>query len=381
MAICFIFTQDLDETQCCCLRIDQQGRVDAPLMKRSIEETRALQAQSKTIVVVPGEHGSVHRLELPWLGERKAREAIPYALEDKLAQAVSTLHFAFDKQHYQDNQYLIVAIDKLFLTNLIDKLDSLGLSFDKITLDWFALKHQEVAAIQDRLLVSTDSLQAVLTGDIVKNYLKQLEPSVTLHTFADTDKDIAALYRGEYGEQSGLLWIAGRLTTNSSIDLCQDNLRRDSRQQSAQYWYKLSAILLGILLACFTVSKMVYLHSLNRRIQKVDDKIAVIYRQFFPHAAQVISPRFRISQLLENNAMQSDLWPLLEKFSEAMRTSNVKVQQYRFQNKVLTVTLRGGNFSVLEHLQSKLQQQQFKVTQLEASTQKKVIVATWELRL
>ncbi len=105
VATCFIFTEVLNEDQCLCLRLDPNGQIDAPLALRSTSEVKALQMNARTIVVLPTQSSSLHEVELPLLGERKARAALPYALEEELAQNVTTLHFSFDQKHYKQNRY------------------------------------------------------------------------------------------------------------------------------------------------------------------------------------------------------------------------------------------------------------------------------------
>ena len=96
MTTCFLFARQFYDEACLSLRLDKNGEIDAPLSLRSFQEFKSLQRQSRTIIVLPTERSSLFEIELPWLGERKARAAIPYALEEQLAQNVATLHFAFD---------------------------------------------------------------------------------------------------------------------------------------------------------------------------------------------------------------------------------------------------------------------------------------------
>lgn len=139
MTTCFLFADQLDENACLSLCLDPSGQVAAPLQMRSFAEIKDLQKDAHTIVVLPTEKASVQEVELPWLGERKGRAALPYALEEQLAQPVPSLHFAFDKAHYQNQRYLVVVMDKQYLLNLIKTVMEAGLLFDAVTIDWFAV--------------------------------------------------------------------------------------------------------------------------------------------------------------------------------------------------------------------------------------------------
>src|SRR6187549_1816455 len=105
MDTCFLFVKHLDDNGCLSLKLTQEGELDSPLLQRDFGEIKALQKNSRTIVIESSDSASIHPLDLQWLPERKARIAIPYALEDKLAESIEDLHFSFDKLRYQNNQY------------------------------------------------------------------------------------------------------------------------------------------------------------------------------------------------------------------------------------------------------------------------------------
>jgi len=74
--------------------LDSQGnRVGTPA--RGDLETAAAQAERRKLVLLaPGEAISLHRVTLPTRNTQKALQALPYALEDKLADDIDELHFA-----------------------------------------------------------------------------------------------------------------------------------------------------------------------------------------------------------------------------------------------------------------------------------------------
>ena len=122
------------------------------------------------------------------------------------------------------------------------------------------------------------------------------------------------------------------------------------------------------------------LFSLNKKTAVVDNQIEVIYHQFFPEAKQVISPKFRISQLLkttqEDNQMR--FWVLINAFAKTMKDSSITIDQMRYQNKILAVTLVSPDFVTLQKLETVLKQQ-LKVNQTQASTHEQKVIATLEL--
>ncbi len=383
MTTCFILTERLDEDAYLSVCLDQQGEVVAPLLTRPIEELKVLQKQARTVIVLPTHLCSLHEIELPLLMERKARAAIPYALEEQLAQSVTSLHFAFDRQFYQDNRYLVVVMDKLYIAHVISTLKSLDLDFDEITVDWFALHPAEAAARPGALLVNDPLFKGALRGDLATLYLNNPEKTSTLLAFNDSLPSVVREESTQLDEPSAL-WIVRRLSQARMMNICQGEFQHDTKQKSLKQWYSIAASLVGVSVVCWLVLNGLYLHTLNTHIEDLDKKIAVVYQQFFPEAKQVISPKFRVEQLLKagNTANQSGvLWTLMDKFSQAFKPQQSTVQQIHFQNQTMSVTLVAKDFAALETLQQRLQQQQIKVTQAQASSEKHHVLATLELSL
>src|SRR5580704_2819832 len=161
---CFLFTKHLNDNSCFCLKISQDGELVSPPTQRTFAEIKALQKDCTTTIVETTLSASLLALELQWLPERKARIAIPYALEDKLAQPVEELHFAFDKLRYQQGRYRIAVLAKQRIRYLMQLLDEQGIQFEDLTLDWFALSAQELIVTESLLLINNDDFKGALSG-------------------------------------------------------------------------------------------------------------------------------------------------------------------------------------------------------------------------
>lgn len=381
MAICFLFVHHFTEEHCLSLRLDDQGQLDAPLELRTLEAFKMLQINNRTIVVLPTECSSLHHVELPWLGARKARIALPYALEEQVAQPVSSLHVAFDLNHYQNGQYLVVVTDKAFVTDLITRLDALSIRFDAITLDWFALNNDETCLGETSFLVNDDHFIGALSAGPAAIYLAKHENHLTIRQFNDS---MQALKKSAFTHADGSFfeWVAIRLFNKKSMNLCQGELQRTTRQQTHVRWYQISALLAGLWLISFIVTNVFISHVLTNKIQVIDQQIAVIYHNFFPSATQVVNPKFRVEQLIKagNANHEAVLWTLLNKLAAA-NIKNVAIEQLRYQNQSLSVTLSCKNFADLEALERRLQDALVKVTQTQASSHDHQVLATLELHL
>jgi general secretion pathway protein L len=381
MSTCFIFFQSLADETYLSVRVDEHGHVDAALDYRTLEAVKVLQDKAHTIIVLPTEMSTLHYVELPWLSDRKARLALPFALEEMVAQKVSELHIAFSKQYYQNEQYLVVVIDKTFLSMVMARFDELGLCFDAITLDWFALQDAPVCVTETGLLVSDASFQGALSGDVAALYL---ESQTDLSSIVRFDDSAPTLILPSFHCVSGSFyeWVAKRLAKIKPMTLCQGDLQHRQRGASVARWYHVSLGLLGLWLACIVVMDTVLSYRLSHQLSEVDRHISVIYHEFFPQATQVISPKFRVEQWLHAAGAHQDetFWRLLNALAQAGNHHAFTIQHLRYEHNMLSVSLISPDFEALETLERRLQQASITVTQTQASSQKQHVMATLELR-
>jgi general secretion pathway protein L len=375
---CFIFSKYLNESGCFCLKILANGSVDSLPAHRTFKEIKILQKECKTIIIESSSSANLLNVELPWLADRKSRAAIPYALEERLAQPVEELHFSFDRAHYHNGRYLVAVIAKKRLAELTSSLDEQNIGFESITLDWFALEPQQAYATDSDVLINNDDFQGTLSGSLATKYLKQ-HPELPLFLF---EESIAIEHPNTIKvPESSYLKIAQNIIKTPQLNLCQGEMQHETTSDWAKRSYFLAGASCLIWLLSILLVNAIKIHSINKEMTQVDEKTAVIYHQFFPDAKQVISPKFRISQLLSTNTTenQTRFWFLLNEFAKVMKNKAITIEQLRYQNKTLAVTLISTDFEHIEAIEAKLKQAQLKVNQTEASTHDQQVTATLEL--
>lgn len=375
---CFLFSQHLDEEGCLCLKTSQDGTLVAPLASRNFAEIKALQKDCETIIIESTINASILDLELPWLSERKARIAIPYALEDKVAESVHELHFSFDKLRYQNNHYTVAVISKVRILYIKEILNNNLIKFDVLTLDWFALSSQQLCINESILLINNDDFKGALSGELALNYIKK-------HPFNEPlffeDSTITFEHSVPREEYSSYIWIAQNLLKTRPMNLYQGDILQNNTSGWVKRGYQIAGALCLVWLLSLLLVNALSLHFLNKKTEKIDQQIAVIYREFFPEAKQIISPKFRISQLIGSNAANSEsrFWYLLNQFAKAMNDAKSTIEELRYQNKTLSVTLISADFASLEVIEKKLRNLQLNVKQTQASTRDQHVFATLEL--
>lgn len=378
MDTCYLFSKFLDDAGCLSLKLSSEGVVVAPLLQRDFVDIKPLQESSHTIIIESSDSASFIDLELPWLPERKARIAIPYAIEEKLSEPIDNLHFAFDKNHYQNNHYLVVVISKSRIQYIMNILANHTIEYDYITLDWFALEPGQLCVSDNTLIINNDDFKGTLSGELATTYLTK-HPLNQAYMFRDSLIKTNAPV--EQIDEHSFNWLAQRISNSKPLNLCQGEMQHGNNSDWITKGYKIAGALAALWLVSILITNGLSVYSLNKKNNVINEKIAVIFHEFFPEAKQVVSPKFRISQLLKNNASdnQAHFWFMLNQFAKASHASKINVEQLRFQSNKFSVTLASPDFPSLERFQNALKTLQLKVKQTQASTRDQQVVATLEL--
>lgn len=384
MPMTFLFADKMDESGCVGLRLENDGSVGMPIEHRTFAEIQKMQKDSYTIVVLSTLVCGLHFVDLPWLGSRKSEAAIPYALEEQLAQPISAVHFAFDKAHHQDNRYLVVVIEKKYLQSVKHKFEEENILLNEVTVDWFALNKDEIIVSPNAVLARTDKFQGALKGELANTFVKAVDDPSQISLFNDSDKEWdRATYN--WNDESFYLWIANRLQRASRINLCQGEFSIEGTKTSWNTPLVYSCIAsFALWVVVGIVINGIDILRLNDKISKVDDQILVTYRKFFPGAQRVVSPKFQISQLINSGTVNKEsilFWKLLQHLEDATSNESIIVERIDYRSSVLSVSLRGKDVVMLESLEQKLRKAKVKVNQTQATTRDQMVEATLELSL
>ena len=383
MNTCYIFASHFDEDNCLCILLDKNSVIE-PLKLRTVDDLKLLQVNAKTVIVLSTELCGIYELEIPFLNKEKARNAIAFALEDNLAAPVTNLHFVFDKEHYIDNKYLVVVIEKAIIVNIIRKLNDANIDYNIITCDWFALDLDEACIIENNILINTNDFKGALSIDLLDKYTPlQVNPE-HIKVFNDT-QTMVQFEQFSKLDISSYTWLATTLNEHNFMNFCQGEFKKSSRQDGLKLWYKIALFLGGAWVFSLFLKNLVLLLFLNMELASFDNKIAIAYKEFFPDAKQVISPKFRVEQLLKSNysSLSESLWKLLGALGQSLgfdKTHAVTIKQMSFQNQTLAITIACNNFKTLTKIENNLEKQKISVRKVGALNQGAEVIAKLELK-
>ena len=349
----------------------------------------------RLIVIIPSSYCFFTEVKVPPGSDNKISVALPYLLEEKIADEPETL-FITRLAKVDQERWNVVAIRKQWLREVIQKLRAHGLEADAIIPDVLLLPQQEnclslalnqnycwlryanTAGMQlerNNLLLLLDSLnvEATIAKDVVlfceKNEKDALKSMLMEHGF----KVIAIKEVNDWGaffsENAG-----GNL-----FNLLQGDFAPKSKSTQERKLLKIAGIILAVSLGLSFFGKIIQYFFFKYQYHITQTEIESSYRRIFPDITRIVSPKTTLQKELQklNTAKQhgSFLYLMTEFGTAFTKTPNAQIETLDYKNGVLTITLKVENFTLLKELGQNLDQQGFIVKQENAVSQNNAVIS------
>ena len=354
---CFIFVTHLQNDRCLQVTLDEHGdRVQDIDANTTIAEIASRNA--RIILVFPGEKASVHHVALPRTTSSKIRLALPYSLEDALAQPIEKIHFVFDKAHYHAGQYMVLAFDKAYVQDTIAYFQTHGIHVDYACVDFFALEPEQACMLEDTLLVSDYPSYGAITQDCFS--LCQSDGKIRSCYIFD-EKVSRKLPKGFKGILESIdphLFIAQRLLHHRGMNVCQGLLaqKKTHRRERGVPWDRIMYGMLGMVIFLFLFGNFYTWYSMHHRIAVLDRDMQSMYTHFFPHtAAQDISEDHLKRWIRGHTNEENDtLWKIWYGITGAMQHDGCEVGDIDFEKGNVRMTVLCADFATLSHFEESM---------------------------
>jgi len=362
--------------------ICEDEEVERTVLRGHLSDLLSADKLNETIVVVPAVDVLLTDLPLPKLNRQRLLQALPFALEEQLIDDVHELHFAvadyqpegtlptaivarkkMDEWIALLKQYEIVPAElcsAVFLLPLIEKSWSATVLPDAATVrqnTWqgFSGEHANLSVLID-LAVQT----ALVKPECIHVYN-------TFSTPLHLQSDSILLNEIHLSELDWLETLPAWVNSATSINLLQGAYQpKRKSSESRKIWaYALYATLACVFLSFF--SQIISFFILHHESKKIEAGINRIYKNNFPQASSVVSPRERmqakLSELEEKTNKNYFLIFLAKAGSQLSKTNTVQLKSMDFRDDVLTLELTANTFNDLDNLTRALMSQGLKVKQ------------------
>ena len=361
------------------------GELTGKITTGSLIELSEGAAGQIAVVLLNSQCLHINQLQLPTHNLQKQLKAVPYAIEEFIADDIDNFHFVIANN--KQNKYTsIVGIKKTTLQNIIKTFQSASIEIDKIIPDtlclaadnkqWVCLNYKNTSYLQtdttNGMLVAHDLLPYILTNKLQDESVtipekillfSEQENSTAFdqlktEVIADDDsiENISIVYNTH-----PLVVFCGNYKQAIPLNLLQHDFK--PKRKTSGYWqhWRLAAslaaiwLILHLGLTSFQHSKLID----NNLITKA--KIEKIYKKSFPKSRKIINPRVQMEQKLKElksgsgNTSQGFIFLLAESFGTLSHDKkNITLQTLNFRNNRMEIGLEGTNLQAVETLNKNL---------------------------
>jgi general secretion pathway protein L len=361
---------------------------------RGSGETKLVQLQptltavfsgGETLVLVPGELVLLTAVNIPSRQLRQIKQALPYMVEELIADNIEDVHLALPNIKPGDDQSMPVAVvGHHLLIDWLDQFYQYGIKPDWMCPDTLAVpwrEHGRSFFVSGERVLYRDQRYSAQAF-----FLPQLDTYLGLLKTPASIDAIGALPRYQIAGGSDCTVAVNQLseavaaqlqievsTTNytepgSEVLASNALLHRDDlinllqggyavqRQGDAAAWRRTALVAsIGLLVYCVIsgASGMWF----SWRADKVEAQTVAFYRELFPQERRVVSPKKQMQAHLRGPGLDSiSPLSLLAKTALGLRNNNIQVDELRYsqQRNDLQLQLRAPTMDVLDKIKQQL---------------------------
>ncbi|NVK55862.1 MAG: type II secretion system protein GspL [Alteromonadaceae bacterium] len=346
------------------------------------------------IVLVPGADVRLCQVTLPGKANRKLLSAIPFMLEDELAEDIGELFFAMGPK--QGNEQSVAIVSHRQMEKWLGWLSEAGFSADALLPDTLALPadsdHSWVAlAIGEQLIVRQGLWQGMqgehqyLTS-LLAFQAKQQPEVVTLSAL--TEIDLHAVPNIEQHNDIAELPPMGVLAMHgckAPFTLLQGQYKAKKEHNAVWQMWRVPAILLAVVLVVSVADRALQLAQLKQQNAALNEQIDALVARGFPDLGTYRDVRLKIEQemqRLEQNGDGSSMLVMLSQLSPAFANSKVTPQTLRFDanNTEIRIQAQGKDFNALDTFKRGAEAAGFEVQQGAINNRDNMVIGTLAIR-
>ena len=351
------------------------------------------------VVLLPSTDIVLTQADIPSKQWQRVLQAVPYALEEQLAEDIDNLHFALGKRDTMGS-IAVAIIAHHQMVNYLQQLKAINLTPTLLIPDILAVPQPQqgwgLLPINHIVLVRTgdqagfaiepQGLTAALSLALLE-HKTDLPAQLVIFTDTNTPSLLPNLAEleipivEEVHETNVVAWLQLSSAKNKGINLLQGSYRPQNKLVNLWRPWRLTAVLL-ILLAGLQLAKQILTYQqLVQQRQILTAQIEKIYRETFPQARKIVNPPVQMEQQLQQLRTQQNQPTTTEHFlawlnqmsTTLQQTPGFNLQQLDYQPGQLDLFLEIDNLQALEHLKQRLSRLGFSAEIQSATSRSKTV--------
>jgi len=356
---------------------------------------------SPVFVLISGTEILLTQTSIPSKQRQRILQALPFALEEELADNIESLHFAIGEREAQSDNITVAVIARSIMDDIIQQLQTLNIKADVIMPDFLALPESSqvwsVFYSNNKVLVRT-GVQAGFSIE-KENLITLLQMALNEHkmqapkqliVFKDKKSiaDIDALQvlnmpiKANNHNHSALAWLVkGLVDKTPPLNLLQGDYRPVSKSKHIWRRWRLTAILLLSLFALQAIQQVIDYQQLKNKRAEFETQIEEIYRQTFPSARRIVNPRVQMEQQLKALRSQhggaindGNFLLLFNQISIPLsQAKGLNIQRIDYKSGQFDIHLEVADWQAWEYLKRKLEALNLSVEKQSATSNNNVV--------
>lgn len=354
------------------VRLGETGQPLGAPRRGSLTEAALEAAGRRVIVLVPAADVLVASATVPTGNRQRARKAVPFALEEQLAEDVDTQHFALGSRS-ADGHWPVAVVARSRMDDWLAQLHEAGILPDRLIPEAVTLPLEPGAGSllleADRLLLrdapwSAQSATAQTLPALLELLIARNEAGIELkvwHCGGELPVWMEPVSAKVEVCADGALSVLARglAQPDALIDLLQGVYSR--KEQYGKLWRPWRAaaalLLLGVIVS--GIQHVLTLRSLKAESAALAEQIKQVYTQSFP-GGRVVDPRAQMDQQLkllraQQGAGGNDFLGLVAQLGGVFAaTPGIELTGANFRDGHLDVELTANDIQTLEKLKQQI---------------------------
>ena len=392
--------------------VDNSGNRLGSVVHGALEEAAPAAQNRRVYVLLPGVDVLLKTATVPVRSNAKVLQALPYSLEEQLAEDIDGLHFAAGRRD-PDGSIGVAIVRKKRFQAWLETLAEAGITADAIYPD-----SQGVDAVPATLVVLMDEERIYLSGDaqvtvfqdadlediveLLDLQAKAAELSTEDETADPTGQHMWVFCSPHHNQHYESYWpllraqvssldvklmpdgalprMAVNLVNQPGINLLQGVYA--PKQSYGHLWqpWRFAAALLAGLIVVLIGAKAIELNRLKSVEAQLDQDINTVLSATFPHVSQWRRPREQFDQELQRavggpSEDQQSFLLALSTLGRVLRdTPGTRLEALSFRNSVIDIRLIAPNVDALDGIQRGVSEGGELIAEIQAANHKDEVV-------
>ncbi len=377
--------------------VNNHGELTSRITTGELADATEVANSYRVVVILDSFSVHLNHVKLPTSNRQKMLRAVPYALEEQLAEDVDDFHFVIGKSDTPMGTP-VAGIRKEVLKNVIQIFEQAGIHLDAIIPDalclpaspeqWSVLIHDNKALIQfDTEIgtaIDTNILPLMLQASIDRAEQKPEKLTLfyldgtTLDTAIDEVNSDAEIIKLAYNTHP-LVVFCGEFKRALQLNLLQDKFKPKRKSSGQWQRWRIAASLAAIWAVLYLGTTGLEIVKLDKANSALSAQIEGIYKKTFPRSKRIVNPRVQMEQKLNElkggGVQSSQFMALLTNSVTALSgAKNVTIQSIDFRNNRMDIGITSTNLQSVETLNKQLNANRNLKAEIVSATSEKNIV-------